>query len=159
MGILFHVECDPQSIRKHEMTQESTIPDELLQAFGETNYIVHHEAPFTMNIGQHCPALKALMDEHNALCAAFITAWNPFSQQLSAEQNETRQAELKAELKRRGLKFIEGIGQHPSNNWAGEPSVLVLDLEKESAKALAGHYEQHAFVWSVRDALPILVMP
>jgi hypothetical protein len=141
------------------MTQESTPPAELLQAFTETDYIVHHEPPFTMNIGQPCPALKALMGEHNALCAAYITAWNPFSQQLSRQQNEARQQELKAELKRRGLKFIEGIGQHPSNNWPGEPSVLVLDLNKEAAKSLAAHHEQHAFVWAASDAVPELVSP
>lgn len=139
------------------MTQDSTLPAELLQAFAETDYIVHHEPPFTMNIGQPCPELKALMAEHNALCAAFITAWNPFSQQLSAKQNEDRQQALLAELKRRGLKFIEGIGQHPSNNWPGEPSVLVLDLEKEVARLLAFHLEQHALVWIPRDAVPTLI--
>lgn len=137
----------------------ASLPAELVQAFTETDYIVHHEPPFTMNIGQPCPELKALMAEHNALCAAFITAWNPFSQQLSAKQNEDRQQALKDELKRRGLKFIEGIGQHPSNNWPGEPSVLVLDLERESAKSLAGHHEQHAFVWAASDAVPELVRP
>jgi hypothetical protein len=62
-----------------------------------------------------------------------------------------------AELKRRGLKFIEGNGQHPSNNWPGEPSVLVLDLEKEVARLLAFHLEQHAFVWRSSDAMPNLI--
>ena len=56
------------------MKQESTLPAELLQAFAETHYIVHHEAPFVMHIGQPCSELKALMAEHNALSAAFITA-------------------------------------------------------------------------------------
>jgi hypothetical protein len=80
---------------------------ELLQAFDESNYIVHHERPFTMNIRQHCPELNALMAEHNAVSAAFITAWNPFSQNLSAKENKARQDELKATRKHRGLTFIE----------------------------------------------------
>lgn len=137
----------------------ATLPAELVQAFKETDYIVHHEPPFTMNIGKPCAALKALMGEHNALCAAFITAWNPLSQQLSAQQNEDRQQDLKAELKRRGLKFIDGIGQHPSNNWAGESSVLVLDLDKVAAKSMSDHYEQNALVWTSSDAIPELVPP
>lgn len=141
------------------MTMPQPLPAELIQAFTETDYIVHHEPPFTMNIGQPCPALKALMAEHNALCAAYITAWNPFSQQLSRQKNEARQNEMKADLKMRGLKFIEGIGQHPSNNWPGEPSVLVLDLGIDAAKSLAGHNEQHAFVWVGSDAVPELVRP
>ena len=32
--------------------------------------------------------LKALMAEHNALGAAFITAWNPFSQNLHAKETK-----------------------------------------------------------------------
>lgn len=98
-------------------------------------------------------------EEHNALSAAFITAWNPSGQQLSSKQNDERQQALKDELKRRGLKFIKGTGQHPSNNWPGDASVLVLDLKKESAKSLAGHHEQHAFVWAASDAMPELVLP
>ena len=141
------------------MTQSTSLAPELLQAYAETDYIVHHEPPFTMNIGKACPGLKQLMVQHNALGAAFITAWNPFSEQLSLLKNEERQNALKAELKRRGLKFIDGIGQHPSNNWPGEPSVLVWGLSKEAAKSLAGHNEQHAFVWATSDAIPELVRP
>lgn len=137
----------------------TTLPQELLQAFAETHYIVHDEPPFTMRIGQSCPELKALMAERNALGAAFITAWNPFSRQLTDTENKARQDELKATLKKRGLTCCDGIGQHPSNNWPGEVSVLVLGLDLEAAKSLARHYEQHAFVWASADAVPELVQP
>lgn len=135
------------------------INSELIQAFSETDYIVHHEPPFTMNIGKPSLDLKKLMAERNALGAAFITAWNPFSQKLSDQENAKRQQELKDKLKQRGLMFIDGIGQHPGNGWPGEPSVLILDLNREAAKALAGHYEQHAFVWSDQTGLIELVQP
>lgn len=55
---------------------------ELRQAFEETNYIVDHKPPFTLNIGQACPALNELLQEGGHEAAAFITAWNPFSQPL-----------------------------------------------------------------------------
>ena len=132
---------------------------ELLLAFADTHYIVHHEASFVMHIGQPCPELKALMDDHNALSAAFITAWNPFSQKLPAKENKARQDELKANLKKRGLICIDGVGKHPSTNWPGEVSVLVLGLDLEAAKSLGRHYEQHAFVWAAGDAVPGLVQP
>ncbi len=135
------------------------MPPELIQAFTETDYIVHHEPPFTMNIGKPCEELKKLMANRNALGAAFITAWNPFSQKLSTIKNLERQQELKEILKNRGLTYFEGIGQHPSNNWPGEPSVLVLDINREAAKVLAGHFEQHAFVWTDKTAIPELVQP
>ncbi len=136
-----------------------TIPAELLQAFAETHYIVHHEDPFVMHIGQPRPALKALMAEYNALSAALITAWNPFSQNLPAKENQARQNELKANIKKRGLICIDGIGKHPSNNCPGEDSVLVLGLDLKAAKSLARHYEQHAFVWAAGDGVPELMQP
>jgi hypothetical protein len=137
----------------------TTLPPELLQAFSETHYTVNHEAPFVMQIGKPCPELKTLMAEQNALRAAFITAWNPFSQTLHAKENQARQDELKANIKRRGLICIDGIGKHPSNNWPGEVSVLVLGFDLEAAKSLARHYEQHAFVWAAGDGVPELVQP
>lgn len=130
---------------------------ELVQAFMETEYFVHTDPAFKMHIGQPCPELARLMAERNANCAAFITAWNPFSQQLSPKENEQRQQDLKAQLKTRGLSFIDGIGQHPINEWPGEPSVLILNLNRESGKVLAAQYEQHAFVWVDETAVPELV--
>jgi hypothetical protein len=139
------------------MSKITPIPAELLQAFADTHYIVHHETPFVMHIGQFCPELKALMAAHNALSAIFITAWNPFSQNLPVKQNKARQDELKANIKRRGLICIDGIGKHPNNKWPGEVSALVLGLDLEAAKSLARYYEQDAFVWSAGDAIPHLV--
>jgi hypothetical protein len=101
-----------------------------------------------------CTAQQAL-----ALSAAFITAWNPFSQNLPAKENQARHDELKANIKKRGLVCIDGIGKHPSNNWPGEVSVLVLDLDLEEAKSLARQYEQHAFVWTLGDCVPQLIQP
>jgi hypothetical protein len=73
------------------------------------------------------------MSHHKVMCAAFITAHNPFSRQLSESENSLRQADLKAKLNQRGLICIDGIGQHPSNHWPGEISVLVLGLDLEAA--------------------------
>lgn len=137
----------------------NTLPPDLVETFTETHYIVHHEPPFTMNIGVFCPDLLKLMADRKALCAAFITAWNPFARQLSDKENEARQQTLKASLSQRGLTYIDGIGQHPGNGWPGEPSVLILDLGREAAKALAGQYEQLAFVWADQSAVPALMLP
>jgi hypothetical protein len=135
----------------------NNITPELVQAFMETEYFVHADPAFKMKIGQPCPELARLMAEHKAQCAAFITAWNPFSQALSLTENEQRQQALKAQIKTHGLSWIEGIGQHPSNQWPGEPSVLILTLNRASATELAAQYEQHAFVWADETAVPTLV--
>jgi hypothetical protein len=132
---------------------------ELLQAYAQTHYTVHADEKFTLKIGEQSPSLLHLFHQTNALCAAFVTAYNPFSEQLTATQNEELQTALKADLKKRSLKFFDGIGQHPNGQWPGEPSVLILDLDLAAATTLARHYEQNAFVWCGRDGVPQLVQP
>jgi hypothetical protein len=77
---------------------------------------------------------------------------------LSDGENATRQEALLSSLKSRSLRCIGGVGQHPLNDWPGEPSVLVLGLSLESAKVLAQDYEQNAFVWAGADATPQLIL-
>jgi hypothetical protein len=129
----------------HHKTKTRISP-ELLQAFEETHYQVHHTPSFTLHIGQPCPELDALLEASGQDTAAFITAWNPVAQPLNAEENRTRQLELVDELKQRSLRCIDGIGQHPSNGWSGEESVLVLGLQVEAARALCVQFGQLACV-------------
>ncbi len=95
---------------------------------------------------------------HNVDCAAFLTGWNPFSREVSEAENRDRQKALAAELTRRSLAFLEGIGQHPSNNWPGEESLLVLGLSLEAAKTLGERFEQNAIVWCGADGVPQLIV-
>lgn len=120
----------------------------LRQAFEETHYIVHHLSPFTLRIGQHSPELDALLQETGHDCATFITAWNPLSQLLSLEENQKRQQNLLNEVNERGLVRLSGIGQHPSNGWPSEESILVPGLQQEAARAIARKFSQLAFVWA-----------
>ncbi len=123
------------------------IPTELQKAFKETHYIVLHNPPFTLRVGELCPELDALLQAHEQDCAAFITAWNPNCEALDAAENETRQQQLISELKFRDLKFIEGTGKHPSNGWPSENSVLILGLQLQDARQVSRKFGQLAFVW------------
>lgn len=69
-----------------------------------------------------------------------------------------RQEDLANELKQRSLIFIDGIGQHPSKEWPGEPSYLVFGLKLEAAKTLGVKYEQNAIIWTGSDAVPQLIL-
>jgi hypothetical protein len=135
------------------------LPAELLQAFQETHYLVHVEPPFVMKVDQTCPSLKSLMATHNALCATFITASNPFGQQVSEAENAARKEELRVSLKKRSLIFFDGVGQHPDGLWPGEESFLVLGLALEASKTLAKHFDQLAILWSGTESVPQLIRP
>jgi hypothetical protein len=136
----------------------SELSASLIAAYRETEYRVVAERPFVLRIDEACAELLDLYKASNLACAAFITACNPFSRALSDAQNIQRQGELAKELRGRSLKFLEGVGEHPSGDWPGEVSFLVLGLSLEAAKSLGQRYEQNAIVWSGADGVPKLVM-
>jgi len=140
------------------VSSDSRIDADTIRSYSETAYVVHGDSPVTLSVDLDSPALAGLHRAYRVDCSAFITACNPFSQRLDDAANAARQAALAEELKRRGLRFLDGIGQHPSNEWAGEPSVLVFGLALEAAKSLGVQFEQNAIIWCGADAVPRLIL-
>lgn len=141
------------------MLSSSVIEPSTIQAYRETDYHVHCVTPMTLNVGIASSALAGLHKAFRVTMSAFITACNPRSQSFALAINIERQAALAQELKSRGLTFIDGIGQHPTNKeWPGEASFLVLDLSLEAAKVLGVQHEQNAIIWNGPDAVPQLIL-
>lgn len=138
-------------------TQNSVIPEALLQAYIETDYSVETEPRMTLKIGVANPELLALHKKLGVHCSAFITACNPYSQSTSKKENDERMFQLLSDLNHRSLSSLPGIGQHPSNLWPGEPSFLIFGLSFEAAKILGNKYEQNAIVWICEAGVPELV--
>ena len=147
-----------QSLNDAPVRLASAIAPAVLRGYQETDYRVLGSECFVLRIGDASAALLAAHQRHQVACSAFLTACNPFSQPTAAEVNAARQSDLVAQLERLGLVYMEGVGQHPSNGWPGERSVLVLGLEIQPAKVLAAHFQQNAFVWSGADAVPQLIL-
>lgn len=140
------------------MLNETTLDSDIIEAYQATDFQVNAEQPFTLNIGIPSQPLEVLYKSSRVNSATFITAYNPFSQPLSEDENRLRNGKLIDEIKQRSLKFIAGIGQDPERKWPGEDSILVLGLGLEAAKALGKHYEQNAIVWCDADAVPQLIL-
>ncbi len=136
----------------------SDIHPDLIQAYMETEFRVLEGIPFTIQVGNVSSDLLVAQKRHRVECSAFLTACNPFSQELNDEANGERQKALAKELASRSLEFVAGIGQHPSNQWPGEPSYLVFGLTLEAAKTLGARLEQNAIVWSGPDGTPQLIL-
>lgn len=137
---------------------QSALDASLICAYRDTEYRIAQDCDFVLEVGVASKELAGLYKSGKVSCAAFITACNPFSRQLTSAENMMRQGELTAELIRRGLAFLEGVGQHRSGDWPGEPSFLVLGLALEVAKSLGKHYEQNAIIWCGPDAVPQLTL-
>jgi len=136
----------------------SAINPDTLRAYEETHYRVLGNAPATLRIGVPNRALAELHRACGVDCSAFVTAANPFSTLTDADANARRQAALADELLGEGLRFIEGMGEHPSGQWPGEPSFLILGLPLDAAKQLGARHAQNAIVWCGPNAVPQLIL-
>jgi hypothetical protein len=136
----------------------SAIDAETLQAYRETNYRVLEGPPMTLHVDAACPELLLLHARYQVSCSAFITACNPLGIRTAAPLNAQRQEVLLAELSRRKVVALRGIGQHPTNQWPGEPSFLVLGVTRRTAQALGRQFEQNALVWAGLAAVPELIL-
>jgi len=137
---------------------QTNLDASIIAAYRETEYRVADSPAFSLRVDAFNSELRAFLRSRKATCAAFLTAYNPYSKLLSESENLNRQASLANELKSRSLFYIDGIGQHSSNNWPGEPSFLVVGLALEAAKIIGQMYEQNAIIWSDSDAIPKLVL-
>jgi hypothetical protein len=153
----------PNGTRRPSKTEEflfskTDIDAATVQAYLDTEYRVQCDTPFALQIGTINDALLSIYKSYQVDCCAFLTACNPFSQIVSATDNSIRQCQLADELAIRGLTYLPGIGQHPSNNWPGEESFLVLNLNLQAAKKIGEQFGQNAIVWCGAAGLPELIL-
>ena len=143
---------------RQSITNNSKIPTDLITAYLETDYRVFSPEPFVLKIDHACAQLLLLHRHHQVTSSAFITAWNPYSNQLSQEKNNLRQEQLRKNMQNDGFIVYAGEGKHPSGNWEGEDSLLILGISLEDAKAEGVRWGQNAIVWSDADAIPQLML-
>jgi hypothetical protein len=110
-----------------------------------------------IRIGQRTELLDAILESYSASEWAFITAWNPGSRPLAAEENDARQAALLTTLRERGLGWFDGSGIPESADWPPEESVLVLGISQRDAVELGRRFGQLAIVVGKRDGAAELV--
>lgn len=135
-----------------------TVPQELMQAYLETEYSLQGSDAFSLSIGARSDGLKTAHQANRVSCSVFITADNPRSTQVSDADNEAAYQKLIAELDKRKLAWRAGYGRHPSGNWPPERSVLVMGLGRDGAAELGERFGQDAVVWSDEDAVPRLLV-
>jgi hypothetical protein len=137
---------------------DSRIDPATLEAYRETEYRVLGTVPAVLRIGVPCADLAVLHRAYQTTFSAFVTACNPHGQIVSDRLNARQQQALLAEVSRRGLAAIPGIGVHPGGEWRGEASFLVPGLTREAAQELGRLFAQNAVVWSDANAVPELLL-
>lgn len=110
-----------------------------------------------IHIGEINPALDELLERCTAKSWAFVTAYNPFSEKLSLQENQSRQSELLNYLRQKNFRFLVGYGESRSKDWEPEPSASILDISFDDAFELGKSLEQNAIVFGEAGSTPKLV--
>ncbi len=132
-----------------------TISPELIRAYREAHYIVLDEGKeIHLQVDTINLELVRLMNNHNAHTASVLTAYNPYSEVKTKQDNELAQMQLRQRFKEMGIAILEAVGRDAKEQWEPEPSVLALDLTLKQAETLADEFGQNAFIWIPnKDAL------
>lgn len=119
----------------------------LHQAYLRTYYRIDSDPPARLQIGQDASGFAQWMRNKGYRNAILLTAWNPFSEPLPAEENERRRAEFEAEARHLGIAFVGGRGEDPTTpEWTPEESLCLFDAPLEHVDAWMRRYEQNAAV-------------
>lgn len=158
--------CDPGALSSDVLEKimdtvwdiNSLVPAELIAAYKNTDFQVLEPRKFTLRIDERSSELVELYSELGITSAGFLTAWNPHSNTVSAQQNKLAQDALRKRLSLEGLATLNAIGIDPSGQWPGEESIFVPGLSLECAEALGAEFGQNAVVWMGADAIPQLIV-
>ena len=132
------------------------IPEDLLIAYQNTDYIVHAAPEFTLHISKYSAPFLKLANLQKCKSAVFITAHNPYSNIKSPKQNQAAQDQLRAQAIQNGWKYFEGVGQSKDQSWK-EDSLFIFGLNRKRALDLCGQHHQQAVVWVDERAIPELI--
>lgn len=80
---------------------------------------------FVIGIGSENRELVGFLMTHRITNWAFLTAHNPFSSELTQEDNDRLQEFLFDRPRKDGYQFLMGYGESRHQEWPLEPSVLV----------------------------------
>ena len=136
----------------------TNIPSDLIEAYSATHFTVLEPRPLTLRVDHHSAELAKLLKEMGVSSAGYLTAWNPYSAETSAADNEAAQLSLIRSLSLEGYPTLKALGVDPAGEWPGEESVFVPGLDLERAKSLGVEFGQNAIVWAGPDAVPQLVL-
>lgn len=136
----------------------TNIPSDIIEAYRATHFTVLEPRSLTLRVGHQSAELAELFKEMGVSSAGYLTAWNPYSAETSAADNEAAQLSLIRNLSLEGYPTLKALGVDPAGEWPGEESVFVPGLDLERAKSLGVEFGQNAIVWAGSDAVPQLVL-
>ncbi len=128
----------------------STEEKDLWSLYLAAQYVVLIDPPTEIALGAPNPMLDQLLEQHKSVSWALITAYNPNSALLSAEENRKRNEALEEIIKSMEKAFFHAEGRDRNGEWPSESSYLVLDLDLDEANQVALSFNQKAILFGTR---------
>ena len=126
----------------------SGAPSGLEAAYRATTFGVETDSgAIYIRIGIANRLLDCLLAERKANTWVYVTAHNPGSRPLPAQENEERHSRLIRYIAAHGYVSLPGRGVGDRGDWPAEESLLVLDVTEQQAVALGAEFGQNAVVF------------
>ena len=87
-----------------------------------------------------------------------LTAWNPFSQKLSAVENAFRQEALRTLLDQCGAKYLTCNAHSKDGSWT-EASFAIWNVEQGQVELWSQQFEQHAYFRIIPASMEVVAVP
>jgi hypothetical protein len=124
----------------------SAQPDAALVAtYAAARYEVYGDHPDVLMVTDMAGAHDEWLDDNNAATAVIITAWNPFSHQLSSAKNEKANHHLLQAIERRSLRWAPARSAAAGGGWS-EDGYCVFDVPDAMVEHWLITYQQNAAV-------------
>lgn len=129
------------------------------RAYERATYCVFDDSrEICFRVGSASVRLRRLLDRYGASKWAFLTACNPASRPLQANENRARQNAMLEQLLSAGYRCLPAEGRGGDASWPAEESVLALDIPERIARRIGRQYGQLAIV-AGRRASPSRLVP
>jgi len=129
---------------------------ELIETYSKADYLIP-ALKIKLVVGINNPELNNLLTQNRVKYAALITAFNPYSQKLSKEENERRNEELKFNILKK-WNCIDSISKDVTSNEWEEQGYLIYNINLIEALSLAGSFGQHAILYIEKDRAVELIL-
>lgn len=110
-----------------------------------------------LSIGVPDPELDNLLSHHQAVNYAYLTAYNPQSTTLNADDNWQRHQQLCHELNQRDFHYLIGKAIPDTGEWEPELCVFVFDMPRTVVLNLCQTYAQDGAVVGELGSAPKLM--
>jgi hypothetical protein len=147
--------------RQHAAWQAGKrVPADLVQAYEATRFVVFDgDTEIVLRIGERSDAIAALHRRCGVATSSIITAWNPRSRQLPADENAARQRRLAGRIAWLDLPSLRAEGRDPADAWTPEQSLWIAGAGLNEDLYLGRMLDQNAIVSIGPDAVPRLAWP